>query len=301
MTHDREERYAAIYSHDTVYRPPQEEDCAMLEVALGCSWGRCKFCDFARDPFHIHSMEKIQRNIEELSRLATDKDRIFFLGENALCLDTEKLLTIMALCKEKMPKVTSFAMYARFDDVLRKGPKDLARLRQAGLEDLHIGLESGSDSVLALMNKGVTTFEMLEAARLLEQADIGYFVTVILGLGGKAYRNLHAIETGRLLSRMKPRGIWCLNLKVWPNTPLEAMAKRGDFEPMNPWETLLEERLLLQNINLSAPCFYMDTTALNLVTLEGILPQAKDSILASIERLLGWEEMQQRYGHQQPH
>ena len=36
----REERYAAIYSHDTVYCPPQEEGCAMLEVALGNSWGK---------------------------------------------------------------------------------------------------------------------------------------------------------------------------------------------------------------------------------------------------------------------
>ena len=36
----REEMYASIYSHDTVYRPPQEEGSAMLEVALGCSWGK---------------------------------------------------------------------------------------------------------------------------------------------------------------------------------------------------------------------------------------------------------------------
>lgn len=290
----REERYAAIYSHDTVYCPPQEEGCAMLEVALGCSWGKCNFCDFAKDKFTIHPMEKIEENLKILAELQPEKERVFFLGENALVLDTRKLLDIMALCRNYMPKVTSFAMYARFDDVLRKSDKELAELREAGLEDLHIGFESGSDSILAMMNKGVTSFEMLEASQKLDKAGIGYFFTVILGLGGRTYRNLHALETSRLLNRMHPKGIWCLNLKLWPHTPLEKMVERGDFDFMNPWETLLEERILLQNLNVEN-CFYMDTTALDLVTIEGMLPNAKESLLASINRLLEWEEMRCRY------
>ncbi|MBQ8598601.1 MAG: radical SAM protein, partial [Oscillospiraceae bacterium] len=95
----REERYASIYSHDTVYCPPQEEGCAMLEVALGCSWGKCLFCDFAKDKFYIHPMEKIEENLKVLGELLPEKDRVFFLGENALCLDTEKLLAIMEMTK----------------------------------------------------------------------------------------------------------------------------------------------------------------------------------------------------------
>ena len=45
----REEIYSTIYTHEEIYRPPQEEGCACLEVALGCSWGKCLFCDFAKD------------------------------------------------------------------------------------------------------------------------------------------------------------------------------------------------------------------------------------------------------------
>jgi len=281
----REEKYASIYSHDVVYCPPQEEGCAMLEVALGCSWSKCKFCDFAKDPFRIHSMEKIEENLKILGELRADKDRVFFLGENALCLDTKKLLDIMALTKKYMPKVTSFAMYARFDDVLRKSSQELRELREMGLEDLHMGFESGSDSILAMMNKGVSSFDMLQASRMLDEAGIGYFFTVILGLGGHTYRNMHALETARLLNRMKPKGIWCLNLKVWPDTPLEQMAKRGDFDPMTPWEMLLEERMMLQNLELR-DCFYMDTTALNQFTIEGMLPQAKASMIEGMTQLL---------------
>ena len=43
-----EEIYASIFSHDTIYIPPHEEQSAPLEVALGCSWHRCRFCDLQR-------------------------------------------------------------------------------------------------------------------------------------------------------------------------------------------------------------------------------------------------------------
>ena len=65
----REEIYTSIYTHDVIYRPPQEESCACLEVALGCSWGKCLFCDFAKDRFQIHSMAKIEWNLRMLGRL----------------------------------------------------------------------------------------------------------------------------------------------------------------------------------------------------------------------------------------
>ena len=65
----REERYASLYSHDTVYRPPHEEESALLEVALGCSWGKCLFCDFARDRFFVHPMEKIEESLRVLGEL----------------------------------------------------------------------------------------------------------------------------------------------------------------------------------------------------------------------------------------
>ena len=54
----REEIYASIYTHEEIYRPPQEDSSVCLEVALGCSWGKCKFCDFAKDKFQIHPDRK---------------------------------------------------------------------------------------------------------------------------------------------------------------------------------------------------------------------------------------------------
>ena len=65
----REELYQSIYTHDVIYLPPHEEETAALEVALGCSWHKCTFCDFANDEFHIHPLSKIEENLKGLAQL----------------------------------------------------------------------------------------------------------------------------------------------------------------------------------------------------------------------------------------
>lgn len=282
----REEIYASIYTHEEIYRPPQEDSSACLEVALGCSWGKCKFCDFAKDKFQIHPMSKIEWNLRMLGRLEPEKTRLFFLGENAFVLSFEQLSKIIEMTHTFMPNIREFSMYARIDDVLRKTPEELKKLREMGICDLHIGVESGSDPILLMMNKGVSSFDMIQAFKELDDAGIGYYITIILGLGGKDYRNLHALETARLLNRLHPKCIWALKLKVWENTPLEKMIKRGEFTPMTSYQILFEERMLLESLTLT-DCFFMDTTVMDRYTIQGFLPEGKEAMLQMINRLLG--------------
>lgn len=282
---NREELYKSVYTNETVYRPPQEEGSTLLEVTLGCSWKKCAFCDFSRDAFRVIPVEQVEEKLRVLSALEPQSTRMFFLAENAFALETEKIAALILLARRYMPRVCSFAMYARADDILRKTPADLEALRALGVSDLYIGVESGSDPILAQMNKGVTADQTLEAMRRLDAAGIGYSVTIILGLGGREYRNLHATETGRLLSRAHPKCIWALALKLWPGTVLEGEARRGNFTPMTPRELLFEERILLQNLTVE-DCLYMDTTVLNSLTIQGYLQAGKSAMLDAVDRLL---------------
>lgn len=88
-----------------------------------------------------------------------------------------------------------------------------------------------------------------------------------------------------MLNRIHPRCIWALKLKVWEGTPLEKMIERGEFVPLDKEEILFEERLLLQNLHVE-DCFFMDTTVLDRLTVQGWLPEGKDQMLSIIERLL---------------
>lgn len=276
---------ASIYTHETIYIPPREEKSAPLEVALGCSWAKCTFCDFAQDRFQLLSDEQILLNVKGLALLFPDNPRVFLLGENAFVLSGERLLRIFKMTKDCMPHVKTFAMYARADDVLAKSESELADLQKNGLATLHIGIESGSDPILLERCKGLRAQQMLEAFRKLDLAGIDYDVTVVLGLGGRQYSRLHALETARLLNRIRPKSIWCLKLTLFEGTPLYRDWQKGNFDLMTPIEVLRELKLLLQNLSVK-DCFFEDTTVLDAYTLQGNLPQQKEWILKAIDQLL---------------
>ncbi len=280
-----EEIYASIFSHETIYIPPHEEKSAPLEVALGCSWHKCRFCDFAKDEFHIHPLEKIEQNIFILSQFHPDNKRLFLLGENAFVMSCERLCEILQLRDQYMPWAKEVAMYSRIDDILKKTDEELRILYDRGLRALHIGIESGCDSILEHMNKGVTSFEIIEALRRLDQVGIAYYVTVIMGLGGRTFSNLHAVETARLLNRTHPKNIWCLKLKLWEDTPLYKEYKQGIFDMMTPREILAEERIFLQNLTVEN-CLFEDTTVLDMYTLVGMLPEKKQELFEAMTFLL---------------
>lgn len=281
----REELYQSIYTHDTIYLPPHEQTTAALEVSLGCSWHKCTFCDFAKDTFQIHSLERIEHDLKILSRLRPEDTRLFFLGENAFCMSAGQQLDIIDLTRRYMPKVREYAMYSRVDDILRKSEQELTELSKAGVQALHIGVESGSDSILEARNKGVTSSQIIQALKRLDAAGIDYYLTVIPGLGGQSFSRLHAIETARMLNQVRPRNIWCLKLKLWEDTPLYREAAAGTFDEMTPEEILKEERLLIENLTVT-DCLFEDTTVLDQFTIQGMLPGQKDELLRAVDYLL---------------
>lgn len=281
----RDELYQSIYSHDTIYIPPFEADSAPLEVALGCSWHKCTFCDFARDKFCIHPLDKIEYNIQILGKLQPENTRLFLLGENAFVMNIDYLLKILELKDRYMPNVQTFAMYSRIDDILRRSQEELFLLKSKGLSGLHIGIESGSDLILTARNKGVNTHQALQALGMLDLAGIDYHITLIPGLGGRTLSRMHALETAQFLNQIHPKSIWCLKLKLWDGTPLYQEAQQGLFDMMTPKEILQEERLMIENLSLEN-CFYVDSTVLDTYTIQGVLPVQKQLLLDAIDHLL---------------
>lgn len=284
----RKERFQALYSSETIYMPPFEKESTALEVCLGCSWAKCRFCDFARDEFRINSDERIDHDLKELSEIDPECTRMFFLGENTFCLPTAKLMEIMEKAKKALPLLQGFAMYARIDDVARKSNEELAQLRSCGLDTLHIGVESGCNDVLQYVNKGITAQDTIRETRRLDAAGIFYHITVVLGLGGKSYSRFHAMETARLINQIKAVGVWCLKLHLYEGTPLHHEAEIGAFDTMTPYEVLREEYFMLQQI--TAPIYFADTTVLDKYSLIGPLPDTKDQLLAQMAQLLTMPE-----------
>lgn len=282
----REEIYAQMYSSDTVYPPPLEIKSALLEITTGCSYRRCKFCDFPKDTFSIFSMGEIAKKIELLRLVIDGNPRLHLLGCNPFCLHTRQLLSILAMIHDRLPCVREVSMYARADDILRKSDQELTALVQAGLTELHVGLESGSNAVLMLHEKGETIEDIEEAMNALDRTGIRYHLTMIPGLGGRDLSREHAVKTAAVISRHRPMSVWCIALKVWPDTPLSRMVEDGTFCPLSFEEILREEREMVSRIDLTWPTLYVDSTVLGQYSIIGMLPEQKQVILQQMDHLL---------------
>lgn len=279
----------ALFHEDVISRPPQEAASALLEVSLGCSYSGCIFCEEeARQRFHVNTMAEIQTKLDLLATIPGIEQRrsLFLVGEDALCLPMPFLCTLFAAIRQTLPAVRQINLYARAEDVLAKGEKNLRQLKELGLGDLYVGVESGSDRILAWCKKMVDSARMKQAFDLLDSLDIAYSLSSILGLGGQQGLAEHAIATARFYSSIHPKSIRVMTLTPYAGTTLAQEVEEGRFIELTPGQVLLEERLFLEHLNLSRDCLFIGNNVSNNVSLLGILPHDKQLLIEQLEEAL---------------
>jgi hypothetical protein len=208
-----------------------------------------------------------------------------FLGDsNSLILSPEFFTEVMAEIRAKFPTLRRFTAYGRTSTAVRKSPADLRAFREAGLDRVHFGLESGSDTVLDFTAKGVTAAEQLEGCLKIKDAGISCSVYVMPGLGGRRWSELHAVETALLLSRASPDFVRLRSLEIFPKTGLAAAVERGEFAEATEEQVVREIRVLVEQTE--APCTIVSDSASNLLDVNGRLPEDRDRMLSVIDEFL---------------
>lgn len=208
--------------------------------------------------------------------------RIFLADGDALIVKTKDLLYIIDKCKEYFPEVERISVYGAPKDILGKTPEELRQLREAGLDMVYMGLESGSDAVLQAVKKGVTAAEMIEAGKKVREAGMVLSMTVISGLGGKRLWREHALGSAEVISAIKPEYVGFLTLMVEPGTEMYDELNRGEIELLDPQEVLDETELFIRNVDAEGTVF-RSNHASNYIALGGTLNADRAQILAQIE------------------
>ncbi len=273
-----------LFSRDEIYLPIWEEESAPLEVQLGCSWHRCKFCDFANDPYHVFSLAEVEAKAQMLASISEGKTRVFLLGENPLSLPQEHLRGIFDAIDYWLPQVNQVAMYARFDDVMRKTDAELGELKERGLVELHVGLESGSQRVLDLMDKGIAVPSALRACERLHRIGLDFSFTMMAGAGGVALSDDHVRESVMFLNSAQPKRVWITGMLVWKGTPLAEMVRDGRFTPCTFNQRLVEVFNMVAGLRLD-DCTFVDSTVMGQYTIKGHLPEQRDGMLAAMRQV----------------
>lgn len=276
-----------------IYRPPSEAYSYLLQVTIGCSHNKCTFCSmFKAKQFRVRPANEVMEDLEAARKYYSRVGRIFLCDGDALCLKTEKIIVILDKIKELFPECERIGIYARSSDILRKTDEELKELVNHGLGIVYIGAESGSDTVLKLINKGATREEIKKSIIRCENIGLPTSVTFISGMGGKALWREHAIETGKLISEMGASYVGLLTLMVDREAPIYDQIQNGEFEVLSGEEVVAETHLLLESIDVSGPgsfprkCVFRSNHASNYVSLRGNLPEDRDRMLALLDRAM---------------
>jgi radical SAM superfamily enzyme YgiQ (UPF0313 family) len=235
----------------------------------------------------VKPFSKFQAEVKHLAReYKVHPRRIFLADGDAFVLSTSQLLDILNLLTEEFPDVERISIYASGTNVQRKPDEELKQIREAGLEMIYIGLESGDDTVLQNVNKGISNQEHIIASRRLIQAEFILSPIIILGLGGKALSEQHAIHTADTIKEIDPPYLAALTLMLVPGTELHAQTQQGEFEPLNPIEILQELRVLLDKLTNLSECIFRTNHASNYLPLRGVLSRDREAFLQTIDTVL---------------
>ena len=268
----------------TVYRPPSEAGSLIIQLTIGCARNTCTFCAMYKDKnFRIRPLEEVVEDLymarEYYSRIKVK--RVFLADGDALIVKTKDLLYILEKVKEIFPECERISMYGAPKDILGKTPEELKTLKEAGLDMIYMGIESGDDEVLTFVKKGATQAEMIEAGKKIKDAGMILSVTLISGLGGRRFLKEHAVNSTKVISAIKPEYVGFLTLLVEEGTPMYDQLKNGEIELLKPQEVLEEMKLFISNVDSEGTVFRANHAS-NYIPLVGTFNRDKEALLAQI-------------------
>jgi radical SAM superfamily enzyme YgiQ (UPF0313 family) len=217
--------------------------------------------------------------------LALGGKSAFLQDSNTLIMRTPELIEVIASLRKAFPSIDRVTTYGRSHTAARKSLAELKALKDAGLDRIHVGLETGYDPLLVYMEKGCTARDHVEGGRKIREAGISLCEYVMPGLGGKQMSQQHAVETARVLNEIDPHYVRLRTLHITPNMPLWPKLQEGDFELQTEDEVVAEIRVLIENLGVTS--YLKSDHILNLLMeVEGKMPEEKGKCLDIIDRYL---------------
>ncbi|MDZ7833808.1 MAG: radical SAM protein [Desulfobacterales bacterium] len=221
-----------------------------------------------------------------LNWYAAGMESVFLQDANTLIIKPQNMIEILQHLKERFPAIIRITSYARSHTVTRIKDEELKEMRNAGLNRIHIGLESGSDEVLDMVRKGTTKEKHIKAGQKVVRAGIELSEYIMPGLGGRALSRTHALETADALNQINPDFIRIRTLAIPGSVPLAEDYESGRFEKLTDYETIQELLLLLENLDGIQSKIRSDHILNLFQEMEGKLPEDKPAMMETLRTFL---------------
>ena len=228
---------------DVVYRPAAEANSLILEVIKGNITKKCtSSLIHEKIKNRERKLEDIYDEIEVLSSLYPDTNKIFLSDKDALNLDTIHLAKILIHLSKFFFNLKRVAIYASSLSLEKKSKKELLILRRFKLSLFYYSLESADELVLKSLGKNIDENKIIEDLDKLSECKIKIALTVILGLGGKIRSIEHIKNSALLINKLNINYLFTQGLEVKEGKDIFFVKSYkeniGDFKFLNQEEML---------------------------------------------------------------
>ncbi len=218
---------------------------------------------------------------------------VFLQDSDSLVIGAENLATILKHLHDRFPWIDRVTSYSRSSTILKVGEDGLRTIKDAGLDRIHVGLESGSDAVLRLVKKGATKDMHVRAGVMTKRVGFELSEYVMPGLGGRGLSSVHANETADALNQINADFIRLRPLAVTSRAPLYVKQEEGNFTKCNDIEIARELLLFIEGLEGITSMILSDHILNLFADLEGRLPDDKERMLSILREFLAMTPEQQ--------
>jgi radical SAM superfamily enzyme YgiQ (UPF0313 family) len=269
-----------------LFRPPAEADSIIVQITLGCSYNNCSFCSmYKTKKYKARDLKSIFDEIDLLASSYPASRKVFLADGDALGLPTDTLLEILAYLVQSFPKLRRISTYASAQNLIHKSTHELNRLAENKLNLIYYGIETGSDTLLKKITKGVSQSEIINSLNKVPNS-MKISATVILGIGGKNYTKEHVTDTAKIINNTRVNYLSTLQLGLEEDA-VEGFYKHfSDFTPLNDLKTLDEQKRFLELLKPKNSVIFRSNHASNALHLAGTIPKDTPKLIEQLDQAL---------------
>ncbi len=173
-------------------------------------------------------------------------ENVFLQDGNTTALASGRLSDVLIYLKQTFPQIRRITSYGRASDLARHNADYYAELKEAGLDRIHSGFESGSDEVLELIHKGCTSEQEISGGKAVRAGGIELSIYFMPGIGGKGLTRQNAEGTARVMNEVAPEYLRVRTAAVKPGTDLYREFAEGRYSLCSDDDKVREIRRVIE-------------------------------------------------------
>jgi radical SAM superfamily enzyme YgiQ (UPF0313 family) len=180
----------------------------------------------------------------------------FLQDADSLIMRPHEIMEVLKHLRGTLQSLTRVTSYARSKTLAQRKQEELKAIREAGLDRLHVGLETGDDELLGIIRKGVTSAEQIDGGKKAMAAGFQLSEYWMPGLGGREHWRQHAENTAHVLTAINPHYIRSRPFHPRRGTPIMEDYDQGRLHITSLHERLEELQVMIEGLDVTSRiCF----------------------------------------------